>query len=96
MNKLKVIFKKSFILLQSSKMSNIQDILSKFEKGSLVELDKKQTEIVLNHILELQSEIEELTGCCSENEKKKRDPKTCDCGWRGNYVLVNGRCPSCM
>ena len=74
-----------------------EDILNLLKAGS--ELKRKNGEMI-KEIKNLKEEIEELEEKleenCRETEELKRDPRKCDCGYKSDYVLIHGRCSSCM
>ena len=80
---------------------DLTEIITEFKSGIIPQFDQTQTQTILNYVLELQDEVNELTDKIDDLSRELKmanhDPKRCDCGFRGNQVLINGgRCSSCM
>jgi predicted RNase H-like nuclease (RuvC/YqgF family) len=77
------------------------NFVESYKNGFRPKLSDDDVLKILEYANELKNRNEELEEKLEEKleemEELARDPKICDCGYRGRKVLINGgKCDSCM
>lgn len=78
-------------------MNNISEDYTKENFLKLLNFAKEMTKKNMKlekELEELREELEELRE--EKDEELKTNPRKCGCGYESDYVLIHGRCSSCM